>query len=164
MIFVIGFVFFVIIVIAVACWGDVVWPLLANRPSDPGAWRFDDVEPSVTAAYLEAVSLAFWLKEGEVFMLRPGDSLWELYRSYYKSTFHSCDDMELEMCCEAFEKLCGSPDAKFDHKLSLRDQLKIISQYRNNRPVTEDEKNYMGLEMSLLPVLAPRNDGEDDGK
>ncbi|MBQ9501708.1 MAG: hypothetical protein IJU70_06090 [Lentisphaeria bacterium] len=164
MIFIIGFAVFVIIVIAVACRGDVVWPLLANRTSDPGAWRFDDVEPSVTAAYLEAVSQAFALEDGDVFMLRPGDSLWELYRSYYKSAFYSCDDMELEMCCEAFEKLCGSPEAKFDHTLSLRDQLKIISQYRNDRPVTEGEKNYMGLEMRFLPVLAPQNDGEDGGK
>ncbi|MBQ9338330.1 MAG: hypothetical protein IJS14_13650 [Lentisphaeria bacterium] len=132
-------------------------PLLEPRSSDPSVWRFDGVDPTITAVYLEAVAVAFSLDgPKELFRLRPEDTLMRLYRSTYENAvFHMSDDMELEICAKAFEKLCGSSEAKFDPGHSLMDQLKTISRYRNNRPVTAEEMDSLGLDLEFLSALVP---------
>ena len=132
----------------------ITYPLLKGRSSDSGVWRFGDVDPTITAAYLEAVSEAFMLDEEELFKLRPEDSLRRLYKSHYtRHPLLSTDSMELEIFCTDFKKLCGSSEAEFDPGDSLRDQVELISRFRNNRPFTGNEMNSMGVEMKFLARL-----------
>ena len=134
-------------------WG-ITYPLLKGRSSDPGVWRFGDVDSTITAAYLEAVSEAFMLDEEDLFKLRPEDSLRRLYKSHYtRHPLLSMDSMELEISCTDFKNLCGSPEAEFDPDDSLRDQIELISRFRNNRSFTERETNSLGLEMKFLAPL-----------
>ena len=132
----------------------ITYPLLKGRSSDPGVWRFGDVDPTITAAYLEAVSEAFMLDKEELFKLRPEDSLLRLYKSRYtRNPLLSMDSMEFEIFCTDFKKLCGSSEAEFDPGDSLRDQIELISRFRNNRPFTGNEMNSMGLEMKFFARL-----------
>ncbi|MBO6002587.1 MAG: hypothetical protein J6P53_03730, partial [Mailhella sp.] len=55
------------------------------------------------------------------------------------------DSMELEIFCTDFKKLCDSSEAEFDSGSPLRDQIKLISRFRNHRPFSETETNSMGL-------------------
>ena len=92
-----------IIVIATVTGGKMNYPLLKNRSSDIKSWQFDDIEVTITAAYLEIIAGAFFLED--VFLLRPTDSLENLYHSYYKKNIFGVDDMELELCAINYEKL-----------------------------------------------------------
>jgi hypothetical protein len=132
----------------------ITYPLLKGRSADPCVWRFGNVDSTITAAYLEAVADAFMLDEEELFKLRPEDSLRRLYKSRYtRHPLFSTDSMELEIFCTDFKNLCGSPEAEFDPDSSLRDQIELISRFRNNRPFTERETNSLGLEMKFLAQL-----------
>ena len=132
----------------------ITYPLLKGRSADPGIWRFGDVDPTITAAYLEAVADAFMLDEEDLFKLRPEDTLWRLYKSSYtRHPLLSMDSMELEISCTDFKNLCGSSEAEFDPDKSLRDQIKLISRFRNNRPFAERETNSLGLKMKFLVQL-----------
>ena len=143
----------------------ITYPLLKDRSSDSGVWRFGDVDPTITAAYLEAVSEAFMLDEEELFKLRPEDSLRRLYKSRYtRHPLLSMDSMEFEIFCTDFKNLCGSSDAEFDPDHSLRDQIELISRFRNNRPFTGSEINSLGLEMKFLARLEPAGNQAADGK
>ena len=71
-----------IIAIATVIGGKMNYPLLKNRSSDVKSWRFDDIDVTITAAYLEVIAGAFFLED--VFLLQPTDSLENLYHSYYK--------------------------------------------------------------------------------
>ena len=71
-----------IIAIATVIGGKMNYPLLKNRSSDIKSWRFDDIDVTITAAYLEVIAGAFSLED--VFKLQSTDSLENLYRSYYK--------------------------------------------------------------------------------
>ena len=143
----------------------ITYPLLKGRSSDPGVCRFGDVDPTITAAYLEAVSEAFMLDEEELFKLRPEDSLSRLYKSHYtRHPFLSTDSMELEIFCTDFKNLCGSSEAEFDPDNSLRDQIELISRFRNNRPFTGNEMNSMGVEMKFLARLEQADNQAMDGK
>ena len=143
----------------------ITYPLLKGRSSDPGVWRFGDVDPTITAAYLEAVSEAFMLDEEELFKLRPEDSLSRLYKAHYtRHLLLSTDSMELEIFCTDFKNLCGSPEAEFKSDKSLRDQIELISRFRNNRPFTERETNSLGLKMKYLAPLEPADNQAADGR
>ena len=143
----------------------ITYPLLKGRSSDPGVWRFGDIDPTITAAYLEAVSEAFMLDEEELFKLRPEDSLRRLYKSRYtRHPLFSTDSMELEIFCTDFKNLCGSSEAEFDPDNSLRDQIELISRFRNNRPFTGNEMNSMGVEMKFLARLEQADNQAMDGK
>ena len=145
-------------------WG-ITYPLLKGRSADPCVWRFGDVDPTITAAYLEAVSEAFMLDGEELFKLRPEDSLWRLYKSRYtRHPLLSTDSMELEIFCTDFKNLCGSSEAEFDPEDSLRDQIELISRFRKNRPFIEREMNSMGLEMKFLAPLEQTDDQTADGR
>ena len=63
----------VIIDIATVRGGKMNYPLLKNRSSDIKSWRFDDIDVTITAAYLEVIAGAFFLED--VFKLQPTDSL-----------------------------------------------------------------------------------------
>lgn len=98
----------VVIIIAIiafvaATGGNVHYPLLKNRLPDSRLWQFDDIDVTITAAYLEIISNEFFLKD--IFKLRPTDSLENLYRSYYGRNIFGVDDMELELCALNYEKL-----------------------------------------------------------
>ena len=143
----------------------ITYPLLKDRSADPGVWRFGDVDPTITAAYLEAVAEAFMLDEEELFKLRPEDTLWRLYKSHYtRHPLLSMDSMELEIFCTDFKNLCGSSEAEFDPEDSLRDQIELISRFRKNRPFIEREMNSMGLEMKFLAPLEQADDQTADGR
>ena len=143
----------------------ITYPLLKGRSADPGVWRFGDVDPTITAAYLEAVAESFMLDEEELFKLRPEDTLWRLYKSHYtRHPLLSMDSMELEIFCTDFKNLCGSPEAEFDPNDSLRDQIELISRFRNNRPFTERETNSLRLEMKFLAPLEQADNQAKDGK
>ena len=136
--------------------GRFSWPLLAGRSADASAWRLDGIEPSITAAYLEAISFAFGLDSAqELFRLRPDDSLFALYDSYYKCSRRKnhwgADNMELEECCGAFETLCRFSGTKFDCRNSLHEQLRTIAAKRDNQPPTAEEIKSMRLTMRFLP-------------
>ncbi len=138
--------------------GQFPWPLLVKRSADATAWRLDGIEPSITAAYLEAISFAFGLDSGqELFRLRPDDSLFDLYDSYYKSCRRKnrwgADNMELEECCGAFEALCRFSGTTFDCRKSLHEQLQTIVANRDNQPPTAEEIKSMRLTMRILPYL-----------
>jgi len=81
----------VIIAIATVIGGKMNYPLLKNRSSDIKSWRFDDIDVTITAAYLEVIAGAFFLED--VFKLQPTDSLENLYKSYYKKNIFGVDDM-----------------------------------------------------------------------
>ena len=133
----------------------VQYPLLNGRVSDAGAWRFDDVDPAITAAWLEVIHDAFCPDLNgarEVFMLRPEDSLFDLYDSIYGGT-GGADNMELESCWLAFDALCRFSGEKFDVKTPLGAQLRIIARCRKNLPPDEKECRKLHLTMELLPYL-----------
>ena len=141
--------------------GRFSWPLLAGRSADASAWRLDGIEQSITAAYLEAISFAFGLDSAqELFRLRPDDSLFALYDSYYKCSRRNnrwgADNMELEECCGAFETLCRFSGTKFDWSISLHEQLRTIAANRDNQPPTAEEIKSMRLTMRLLPYTRKR--------
>ena len=143
----------------------ITYPLLKGRSSDPGVWRFGDVDPTITAAYLEAVAEAFMLDDEDLFKLRPEDTLWRLYKSSYtRHPLLSMDSMELEIFCTDFKNLCGSPEAEFNSDKSLRDQIELISRFRNKRPFTERETNSLRLEMKFLAPLEQADNQAKDGK
>ena len=139
--------------------GKIRYPLLAGRIPDPSAWKLDDVDPGITAAYLETVSYAFDLdRPRDLFRLRPEDSLFDLYDSYYKTGrqtafFLATDNMELEECSEAFEDLCRFSGTEFDCRKSLRDELRTIAANRKNLPLTADEIKSLRLTMRFLDFL-----------
>ena len=138
--------------------GQFSWPLLAGRTADASPWRLDGIEPSITAAYLEAISFAFGLDSAqELFRLRPDDSLFALYDSYYKCSRRKnrwgADNMELEECCGAFEALGRFSGTEFDCRNSLHEQLRTIAANRDNQPLTAEEIKSMRLTMRLLPYL-----------
>ena len=144
----------ILIGIAIRQQKRIVYPLLKDRSARIGIWRFDDVHPTITAAYLEAVSEAFMLDDEDVFKLRPEDTLGNLYKSRYKRRqLLAADSMEFEIFCTDFNNLCGSSDVKFDPDNSLRDQIRLISRFRNNRPFTDGEMNSMGWKMNFLAAL-----------
>ena len=140
-----------IIAIATVIGGKMNYPLLKNRSSDIKSWRFDDIDVTITAAYLEVIAGAFFLED--VFLLQPTDSLENLYRSYYKKNIFGVDDMELELCAINYEKLCQTADIEFAYQSTIYDQLKKIAEYRNNRPVTANEAACLGIKMIFLPLL-----------
>ena len=155
--------------------GKIRYPLLAGRNSDASVWQLDDVDPRITAAYLEVISYAFDLNRArELFLLRPGDSLFDLYDSYYKTSRKTAfllgtDNMELEECGVAFEKLCRCSGTAFDYKESLREQLRIIAECRNNRAPDAEELKELRLTMWTLPYLSqfsgvPRYNPDRSGK
>ena len=138
--------------------GQFPWPLLAGRSADATAWRFDGIEPSITAAYLEAISFAFGLAAAqELFRLRPDDSLFDLYDSYYKCSRRKnrwgVDNMEMEECCGAFEALCRFSGTTFDCRNSLHEQLRTIAANRDNQPPTAEEIKSLRLTMRFLPYF-----------
>ena len=139
--------------------GKMNYPLLKNRSSDIKSWRFDNIDVTITAAYLEVIAGAFFLED--VFKLQPTDSLENLYRSYYKKNIFGVDDMELELCAINYEKLCQTADIEFAYQSSIHDQLKKIAEYRNNQPVTADEAACLGIKMIFLPLL--KADASDKG-
>ena len=135
--------------------GKVRYPLLEGRTADASAWRFDDVDISITAAYLETVADAFSLEDWELFRLRPVDSLFALYDSLYKGRpSGGVDDMELETCCGAFETLCRFSGAEFDYKAPLRDVLRTVARNRENAPLGPEEIKNLRLSMRLLESLS----------
>ncbi len=138
--------------------GQCRWPLLVGRSADASAWRLDGIEPSITAAYLEAIFFAFGLDSAqELFRLRPDDSLFALYDSYYKCSRRKnrwgADNMELEECCEAFENLCRFSGTEFDYNSSIQEQLRIIAMNRDNQPLTAEEIKLLRMTMCFLPYL-----------
>lgn len=148
--------FLIIIIVAIIAFATVTggkmnYPLLKNRSSDIKSWRFDDIDVTITAAYLEVIAGAFFLED--VFLLQPTDSLENLYRSYYKENIFGVDDMELELCAINYEKLCQTADIEFTYQSSIYDQLKTIAEYRSNQPVTADEAACLGIKMIFLPLL-----------
>ena len=140
--------------------GKIRCPLLAGRNPDASVWQLDGVDPRITAAYLEAISYAFDLDRArDLFRLRPEDSLFDAYDSYYRTGrktafFLAADNMELEECCEAFETLCRCSGAEFDCKSPLREQLRIIAQCRNNQAPDAEECRELRVTMRLLPYLS----------
>ena len=135
--------------------GKVRYPLLVNRTADASAWRLDDVDLSITAAYLETVADAFSLEDRELFRLRSGDSLYDLYDSHYKRHLSGgVDDMELEICCGDFETLCRFSGAEFDYKAPLREVLRTIARNRENAPLGPEEIKSLRLSMRLLGFLS----------
>ena len=140
--------------------GQYHWPLLAGRSADASVWRLEEIDPSITAAYLEAISFAFGLDSAQdLFRLRPDDSLFDLYDSYYKCSRRKkrwgTDNMELEECCGAFEALCRFSGTKFDCSKSLHEQLGTIAANRYNQPPTAEEIKSMRLTMRFLPYTRP---------
>ena len=139
--------------------GQYRWPFLVGRTADASAWRFEEINPGITAAYLETISFAFGLDTSqEIFRLRPDDSLFDLYDSYYKCsrpTFfrYSVDNMEMEECYEAFATLCRFSGTEFDYNRSLHEQLRTIAANRDNQPLTSDEIKSLRLSMCFLPYL-----------
>ena len=134
------------------------YPLLAGRSANATVWKFDDVDPAITAAYLETIAFAFFLETKDLFKLRPEDSLFDLYDSYYKtgkrSFFRSgMDDCELEECLGGFEVLCKFSGTEFNHKEPLRDQVKTIASCRKNEPPNAEEIKSLKLTMHLLPLI-----------
>ena len=152
----------VIIAIATVIGGKMNYPLLKNRLSDVKSWRFDDIDVTITAAYLEVIASAFFLED--VFLLRPTDSLENLYQSYYKKNIFGVDDMELELCMINYEKLCQTAGIEFAYQSSIYDQLKTIAEYRNNQPVTADEAACLGIKMIFLPLLKADTRDKGDNK
>lgn len=157
--FVIILIILIILIIAIVTGGKMNYPLLKNRSSDIKSWRFDDIDVTITAAYLEVIAGAFSLED--VFLLQPTDSLENLYNSYYKKNIFGVDDMELEQCAINYEKLCQTADIEFAYQSSIYDQLKTIAEYRNNQPVTADEAACLGIKMIFLPLL--KADAADKG-
>ena len=149
----------IIVIIDIVRGGKMNYPLLKNRSSDIKSWRFDDIDVTITAAYLEVIAGAFFLED--VFKLQPTDSLENLYRSYYKKNIFGVDDMELELCATNYEKLCQTADIEFAYQSTIYDQLKKIAEYRNNQPVTADEAACLGIKMIFLPLL--KADTRDKG-
>ena len=149
--FVIILIILIIVIIDIVRGGKMNYPLLKNRSSDMKSWRFDDIDVTITAAYLEVIAGAFFLED--VFLLQPTDSLENLYRSYYKKNIFGVDDMELELCAINYEKLCQTANIEFTYQSSIYDQLKKIAEYRNNQPVTADEAACLGIKMIFLPLL-----------
>ena len=149
----------IIVIIDIVKGGKMNYPLLKNRSSDIKSWRFDDIDVTITAAYLEVIAGAFSLED--VFKLQPTDSLENLYNSYYKKNIFGVDDMELEQCAINYEKLCQTADIEFAYQSSIYDQLKTIVEYRNNQPVTADEAACLGIKMIFLPLL--KADAADKG-
>ena len=150
--------FLIIIIIAIIAiatvsvsGGKMNYTLLENRSSDVKSWRFDDIDVTITAAYLEVIAGAFSLED--VFKLQSTDSLENLYQSYYKKNIFGVDDMELELCAINYEKLCQTANIEFAYQSSIYDQLKTIAEYRNNHPVTADEAACLGIKMIFLPLL-----------
>ena len=151
-----------IIVFATVTGGKTDYPLLKNRSSDIKSWRFDDIDVTITAAYLEVIAGAFFLED--VFKLQPTDSLENLYNSYYKKNIFGVDDMELELCATNYEKLCQTADIEFAYQSTIYDQLKKIAEYRNNQPVTADEAACLGIKMIFLPLLKADTRDKGDNK
>lgn len=152
----------IIVIIDIARGGKMNYPLLKNRSSDIKSWRFDDIDVTITAAYLEVIAGAFSLED--VFKLQPTDSLENLYNSYYKKNIFGVDDMELELCAINYEKLCQTADIEFAYQSSIYDQLKKIAEYRNNQPVTADEAACIGIKMIFLPSLKADTRDKGDNK
>ena len=142
--------------------GKMNYPLLKNRSSDIKSWRFDDIDVTITAAYLEVIAGAFSLED--VFKLQPTDSLENLYHSYYKKNIFGVDDMELELCAINYEKLCQTANIEFTYQSSIYDQLKTIAEYRSNQPVTADEAACLGIKMIFLPLLKATASIKGDNK
>jgi len=143
-----------IIVFATVTGGKTDYPLLKNRLPDSKLWKFDDIDVTITAAYLEIIAGAFFIDKEDIFKLHPEDSLENLYRSYYKNNRWGADDMELEICALKYESLCQTADIEFAYQSSIYDQLKTIAQYRNNQPVSTDECTYLlDIKMIFLPML-----------
>ena len=151
-----------IIAIATVIGGKMNYPLLKNRLSDVKSWRFDDIDVTITAAYLEVIASAFFLED--VFLLQPTDSLENLYHSYYKKNIFGVDDMELELCAINYEKLCQTANIEFAYQSTIYDQLKTIAEYRNNQPVTADEAACLGIKMIFLPLLKATASIKGDNK
>ena len=149
----------IIVIIDIVKGGKMNYPLLKNRSSDIKSWRFDDIDVTITAAYLEVIAGAFSLED--VFKLQPTDSLENLYNSYYKKNIFGVDDMELEQCAINYEKLCQTADIEFAYQSTIYDQLKTIAEYRSNQPVTADEAACLGIKMIFLPLL--KADAADKG-
>lgn len=152
----------IIVIIDIARGGKMNYPLLKNRSSDIKSWRFDDIDVTITAAYLEVIAGAFSLED--VFKLQPTDSLEDLYDSYYKRNLFGVDDLELEQCAMNYEKLCQTADIEFAYQSSIYDQLKKIAEYRNNQPVTTDEAACLGIKMIFLPLLKADTRDKGDNK
>ena len=135
--------------------GKIRYPLLEGRTADASVWRLDDVDVSITAAYLETVAGAFFLEDRELFRLRPEDSLFDLYDSCYGRGLHGgVDDMELETCCGVFETLCKFSGAEFDYKAPLHEVLRTIARNRENAPLGPEEIKNLRLSMRLLESLS----------
>ena len=66
----------VIIDIAIVKGGKMNYPLLKNRSSDIKSWRFDDIDVTITAAYLEVI------KNGAILKMVP------FYGTVYKSSLY----------------------------------------------------------------------------
>ena len=152
----------IIVIIDIVKGGKINYPLLKNRSSDITSWRFDDIDVTITAAYLEVIAGAFFLED--VFLLRPTDSLENLYNSYYKKNIFGVDDMELELCAINYEKLCQTADIEFAYQSSIYDQLKTIAEYRSNQPVTADEAACLDIKMIFLPLLKTEASIKGDNK
>ena len=157
--FVIILIILILVIIDIVRGGKMNYPLLKNRSSDIKSWRFDDIDVTITAAYLEVIAGAFFLED--VFKLQPTDSLEDLYDSYYKRNLFGVDDLELEQCAINYEKLCQTADIEFAYQSTIYDQLKTIAQCRNNQPVTADEAACLGIKMIFPPSL--KADAADKG-
>ena len=142
--------------------GNVTYPLLKNRLPDSNLWQFNDIDVTITAAYLEVIAGAFSLED--VFKLQPTDSLEDLYDSYYKRNLFGVDDLELEQCAMNYEKLCQTADIEFAYQSTIYDQLKTIAEYRSNQPVTADEAACLGIKMIFLPLLKADTRDKGDNK
>lgn len=145
-------------------WMKTNYPLLNGRHPDPVTWRLRNVDESIVAAYLEIIAWAFCLdKPDDLFKLRPDDSLWALYDSYYRTDkFHfmgGVDNMELEEVCEGFETLCSSNKIDFHyHETTIEAQLHQIAEARGNCPISTEEQKKLHVALTFLPLIQGANE------
>lgn len=135
-----------------------VYPILAERSANAASWQIEAVNPAITAAYLEVIAFAFNLEDPkDLFKLRPEDSLFNLYNSCYGKLHNrfAGDNLEIEECCEAFEKLCRYSGASFTPESTIHEQLQCIAKSRENRPPTAEEIKSLRISMRLLPFISP---------
>ncbi len=122
--------------------GYFSYEILAGRPGQK--LHIDNVDESITDCVLSIICEAFDINPDDKDKIREQDSVKAIYDSWYKNNFLNMDDCELERFIGMLQRLINqeidNSEAEKYTKMSIGEMIALAARIRNNRPVSDSEK------------------------
>lgn len=120
-------------------------PVLIERTDQK--LQIENVDESIADCVLVMICEAFDIDPADKDKIREYDSVKKIYNSLYNDSFGLMDECELERFSGMLERLMkqkidNSEWKKYD-EMSIGEMIALAARIRNNRPVSDPEKEYI---------------------